>query len=62
MMTHATRPSLGAVAVAAGFADQAHMTRDWRELAGASPAAWMAGEQLPFVQDDIAGEASDCNP
>lgn len=35
-----TPDSLAAIAAAAGFADQAHMTRGVRALTGASPAAW----------------------
>jgi AraC-like DNA-binding protein len=57
MLIHAGRPSLGIVAATAGYADQAHMTREWREFAGASPMAWMSAEQLPFVQDDMGGHA-----
>lgn len=44
------RLPLGAVAVACGYYDQAHMTRDWNALAGCSPRAWIADE-LPFLQD-----------
>ncbi|MDQ3610033.1 MAG: helix-turn-helix domain-containing protein [Actinomycetota bacterium] len=44
------RPGLAEVAVACGYYDQAHLTRDWRELAGCTPTAWMAAE-LPSVQD-----------
>jgi AraC-like DNA-binding protein len=33
-----------------GYADQAHLTREWHSLAGCSPRVWMA-EELPFVQD-----------
>jgi AraC-like DNA-binding protein len=42
--------SLAEVAADCGYHDQAHMTREWRALAGASPLAWIA-EELPFVQD-----------
>lgn len=59
MLTHPTRPSLGAVAATAGYADQAHLNRDWCELAGSSPTAWMAAEQLPFFQDELGDDTSD---
>ena len=59
MLTHGRAPSLGAVAVAAGYADQAHMNRDWRMFAGASPTRWLADEQLPFFQDDAGDPHAD---
>lgn len=43
--------NLAAVAAASGYYDQAHMVRDWHDLAGCSPSLWIA-EELPFVQDD----------
>jgi AraC-like DNA-binding protein len=46
----AGRPSLAVVAANCGYADQAHLTREWRALAGCTPSAWMR-EELPFVQD-----------
>lgn len=42
--------SLAAVAAEAGYSDQAHLTREWRELAGVGPGEWRRRE-LPFVQD-----------
>jgi transcriptional regulator GlxA family with amidase domain len=44
-------PALARIAAACGYADQAHMNREWRALAGASPLGWRAAEVLPFVQD-----------
>jgi AraC-like DNA-binding protein len=45
----AGRP-LGEVAVSAGYADQAHLTREWRALAGCTPGEWVRDE-VPIVQD-----------
>jgi AraC-like DNA-binding protein len=38
---------LAAIAADCGYADQAHMAREWRTLAGASPTQWLAAEVLP---------------
>ncbi|ALG12836.1 helix-turn-helix domain-containing protein [Kibdelosporangium phytohabitans] len=42
--------SLTDTAVEAGYYDQAHMTNEWRALAGCTPATWVR-EELPFLQD-----------
>jgi AraC-like DNA-binding protein len=47
------RRSLAEIAVAAGFSDQAHLTREFRELAGISPGAYralapVAGHHVPL--------------
>ncbi len=41
---------LAALAVECGFYDQAHLTNEWRALAGCTPGTWIA-EELPFLQD-----------
>jgi AraC-like DNA-binding protein len=49
------RVSLADVAARAGYADQAHLSREWVRLAGCPPSTWMA-EELPFVQDRDPGD------
>jgi AraC-like DNA-binding protein len=43
--------TVAGVAAAAGYYDQAHMSRDWRDMAGLPPSQWLAREVFPFVQD-----------
>jgi AraC-like DNA-binding protein len=50
MLRTAARPGLAEIAARCGYADQAHLTREWRELAGCTPSTWLA-EELPSVQD-----------
>lgn len=40
-------PSWAEVSAQAGYADQAHMVRDWRAFTGRTPEAWRRGEMLP---------------
>lgn len=44
------RVPLAEVAQRCGYADQAHLSREWRELAGCTPTTWLR-EEFPFVQD-----------
>lgn len=52
--------SLAEVAADAGYYDQSHLTREWSDLAGCTPTAWLAeafhdpprlDDEFPFVQD-----------
>ncbi|MCM6775805.1 helix-turn-helix transcriptional regulator [Nocardia sp. CDC159] len=47
-------------AAASGYYDQAHMAREWRELAGMPPSRWLASEEFPFIQDQ-AGYPLPCS-
>ena len=42
--------TLADVAATAGYYDQAHMTREWGDIAGCPPTTWIV-EELPSVQD-----------
>jgi AraC-like DNA-binding protein len=39
------RRGLADVAAECGFYDQAHLTREWHDLAGCTPTTWLAEEQ-----------------
>jgi AraC-like DNA-binding protein len=41
-----------------GYADQAHLTREWNAIAGCSPRQWIA-EELPNVQDPTPAAVAD---
>lgn len=45
-MVAAERPALATIAAEGGYADQAHLTRDFRDLAGVAPSRWLAEEGL----------------
>jgi AraC-like DNA-binding protein len=56
---HLARPEvpLAEVAARCGYADQAHLAREWREMAGCTPGEWRRVE-LPFVQDGAPARAA----
>lgn len=49
---------LAEVALTHGYADQSHLTREWRALAGRAPARWVR-EEFPSVQDHHPGDRAD---
>lgn len=48
---------LADAAVAGGYYDQAHMTGEWRELAGMTPSRWHDDEIRDRYHDDVADRA-----
>jgi AraC-like DNA-binding protein len=50
--------SVAAVAAESGYADQAHLAREWTELAGCSPTEWLRRE-FPIVQATGVGPAAE---
>ena len=50
---------LALVAARCGFADQAHMTREWQRLAGTTPGRWMREDVLANVQDSNGARRED---
>lgn len=50
MLLSTQRPTLGSVAAGCGYADQPHLAREWKALAGCSVGTWLR-EELPFLQD-----------
>jgi AraC-like DNA-binding protein len=47
------RRRLADVAAECGYADQAHLAREWRDLAGLPPSRWRVEDDLAFVQDRV---------
>lgn len=57
LFTRPDHPTLATIAAECGYADQAHMAREWRGFAGASPTQWLAAEQLPVEHADSLDRA-----
>ena len=47
--------TIAQVAAACGYYDQSHLDRDFAELAGCSPTAWLA-EEVPSFQDEAVAD------
>lgn len=59
LLEHPNAVSLAMVAAQCGYPDQAHLSREWQDLAGCPPGAWLASEQLPNVQDSDGSASGD---
>ncbi len=55
------RPPLVEVAATCGYADQQHLAREWRALAGCSVGTWLR-EELPFVHDPSGAPGASSAP
>lgn len=51
LLQSAESPTLAQVAAICGYYDQAHLAREWNDLAGCPPSVWLATEEFPSVQD-----------
>ncbi|TDQ01435.1 helix-turn-helix transcriptional regulator [Labedaea rhizosphaerae] len=60
LLRRGPRP-LAEVALDAGYYDQAHLTNEWRAMAGCTPSEWIR-EELPFLQDVATGPDADSGP
>lgn len=54
LLLRGAHPRLADVAAECGYADQAHLAREWRDLAGVAPSRWRVEDNLAFVQDDAS--------
>ena len=54
------RVPLAEAAQRCGYADQAHLTREWVTLAGCPPTTWLR-EEFPFLQDGGGAAAEECD-
>lgn len=43
-------PTLAAIAAKVGFADEAHLIRDWRRFTGTTPARWRDDDEFAFAE------------
>jgi AraC-like DNA-binding protein len=62
MLTAPSRTRLADIATHCGYADQAHLTREWRAMAGLSPSSWLREEKLPFFQDEEGAQDAPSGP
>lgn len=55
LLRRPTRRSLAAVALTCGYYDQAHLNREFRELAGRTPTEFLAGQAIDAAGTAMAG-------
>ncbi len=61
LLHRSPRVPLAELAVTCGYYDQAHLSNEWRDLAGCSPGTWIA-EELPFLHDGTTDDGAGSRP
>ncbi|NLE82222.1 MAG: AraC family transcriptional regulator [Rhodococcus sp.] len=51
LLRHPRIPTLADIAGSCGYYDQAHMAKDWRDMAGMAPSEWRRSDALAVAQD-----------
>lgn len=50
LRTRQREPTLASIAAEVGFADEAHLIRDWRHFTGGTPARWRDDDEFAFAE------------
>lgn len=58
LLVASQQPALVDIATRCGYADQSHLAREWRALAGCSIGVWLL-EEFPFVQDSAPARSAE---
>jgi AraC-like DNA-binding protein len=48
LLNRSPEPKLATIAAECGYADEAHLIRDWKAFAGSTPTRWREHDDLAF--------------